>query len=384
MGQSPPSETYNDIGDGLAFLQGKSEFTHTHPAPTKWTTKPLRRAPTGSTLVSVRAPVGDSNLADQEYAIGRGVAALVPSAELDHYFLFLWVTHMKPELEARATGSTFKAINKAVLAEQSIPVPPLPEQRVIAHVLRTVQSAREATEQVIDAARELKQSLMRHLFTYGPEKHFAVEPKDWPLVPLRGAVHDERPICYGILKPGPHIDGGVPYVKVRDYPDGCIRKAALSRTTEGIARQYQRSQLRAGDILVSIRGTTGRVAVVPGDLEGANITQDTARVSPAADVDRDFLAYFLQSDEAQRFIRSWTKGAAVRGINLRELRELRVPVPPLEEQQAIAARLRCVDWKARVEKQRRSALLTLFNTLLHDLMTARIRVPVDESMKVAV
>ncbi len=120
MGQSPAGSTYNGHGAGMPFLQGKAEFGDVFPSPTKWTSQPLRLAPKGSTLVSVRAPVGDANLADQEYCIGRGLAALVAGSDLDSEFLYFWAMHCKGALESEGTGSTFKAIRKSVLTDLAL------------------------------------------------------------------------------------------------------------------------------------------------------------------------------------------------------------------------------------------------------------------------
>src|SRR5207247_1331925 len=102
---------------------------------------------------------------------------------------------------------------------------------------------------------------------------------------LADVVDPERPIRYGILMPKEDVPDGVLYVRVRDYPKGVVEIAGLRRTTPEIAQQYKRASLRPGDVLVSIRGTYGRVAVVPPELDGANITQDTARVAPTDEVD---------------------------------------------------------------------------------------------------
>jgi len=85
-GQSPPSETYNDNGVGLPFLQGNADFSFKYPAPALWCSAPHRAARQGDTLISVRAPVGEVNRADRDYAIGRGLAA-VRAKGLDPDFL---------------------------------------------------------------------------------------------------------------------------------------------------------------------------------------------------------------------------------------------------------------------------------------------------------
>jgi type I restriction enzyme S subunit len=111
MGQSPPSESYNSQGIGLPFLQGKAEFGEVYPTPTKWCSRPLRISPPGAILLSVRAPVGDVNLAPFQCCIGRGLAAICANEKVDTTFLFYWLRLAKPKLEEHGTGTTFQSIN---------------------------------------------------------------------------------------------------------------------------------------------------------------------------------------------------------------------------------------------------------------------------------
>ncbi|MCM1986638.1 restriction endonuclease subunit S [Methanococcoides seepicolus] len=129
MGQSPPSSTYNENGIGLPFFQGKAEFTVLHPVVSKWCSKPKKAAESNDILISVRAPVGTTNIANQNCCIGRGLAAIRYSYCNKYVFYFLRL--IEKELDKKGTGTTFKAISGAVLKSEIIPLSPLPEQRVI-------------------------------------------------------------------------------------------------------------------------------------------------------------------------------------------------------------------------------------------------------------
>jgi type I restriction enzyme S subunit len=165
MGQSPPSESYNSQGIGLPFLQGKAEFGEVYPTPIKWCSRPLRISPPGAILLSVRAPVGDVNLAPFQCCIGRGLAAICANEKVDTAFLFHWLRLAKPKLEEHGTGTTFQSINRNVLENFPIPLPPLDEQRAIARILQAVD-AKIAAEQARRAAlEELFKSLLHLLMT---------------------------------------------------------------------------------------------------------------------------------------------------------------------------------------------------------------------------
>ncbi len=129
MGQSPPFSTYNINGNGLPFFQGKAEFTELHPIVKKWCTEPKKTAKKGDILLSVRAPVGSTNIADQDCAIGRGLAAI--SYNYSNSYLWYYLKSIEKKLDNLGTGTTFKAISGSVLKSQTFPIAPLPIQRAI-------------------------------------------------------------------------------------------------------------------------------------------------------------------------------------------------------------------------------------------------------------
>lgn len=164
-------------------------------------------------------------------------------------------------------------------------------------------------------------------------------PKGWGLVTLRDVVFPDRPITYGILKPGPELDEGVPYIRVADFPGDKLNVATIRKTSRKMDEEFKRSRLRPGDLLLSIRGTVGRLIVIPEELAGANITQDSARISVQPIVNRDFVLWYLRSPMAQERMRGSTKGVAVRGINIGDVRALQLPLPSREEQDEIVRRV---------------------------------------------
>lgn len=164
-------------------------------------------------------------------------------------------------------------------------------------------------------------------------------PSTWSLTDLKSAVRPDRPITYGILMPGPDTPEGVPYVRVADFPGDQLNLHSIKRAAREIEQKYARARLSPNDILLSIRGTVGRTCLVPVELNGANITQDTARISLQEKLDRDFILMVLRAPSTQLRMRNCSKGVAVRGINIGDVRAIQLPVPPLAEQRQIVAKV---------------------------------------------
>jgi len=166
MGQSPPSTTYNKEGEGLPFIQGKMEFGKMYPSPTTYTSRPLKIAEKGDVLMSVRAPVGDVNIAPYKLCIGRGLAAIRFNPKMaNNLFYFYYLQSIKSRLESLGKGSTFKAITKKDLEELRIVYLPLNEQKGIANILLTIDNAIELYYREKERLSRLRRGLMSVLLT---------------------------------------------------------------------------------------------------------------------------------------------------------------------------------------------------------------------------
>lgn len=160
-------------------------------------------------------------------------------------------------------------------------------------------------------------------------------PEGWCWATMDQICAVARPICYGILKPGPNQDGGVPYVEVKDLRGDVVNLASIHRTTRELADQFARSYLQEGDLLIAVRGTYGRVGITPQELEGGNVSRDVVRAVVSPNVNRAFARYALLSDVVQTYWQIHARGVAVKGVNVGTLKETPVPLPPRVEQEGI-------------------------------------------------
>jgi type I restriction enzyme S subunit len=220
---------------------------------------------------------------------------------------------------AESKGSVNPYVNWSDMERYEFDLPSLDEQKRIGGLLWAAEREGRSRRELLAALRTVR---LAHL----DERMKAIAAAGGT-VALETLIASNRPITYGILMPGSGHPGGVPVVKVKDFPDGYIDESDLLLTTPELALEYRRSTLMPGDLLISIRGTIGRLAEVPASLDGANITQDTARLSIAPEHDRQYVRLVLESDFVQAQIRRQTTGLAVKGLNLGALRKLEIPIP---------------------------------------------------------
>lgn len=288
-----------------------------------------------------------------------------------------------------------RSIRKSDFLNVEIPLPPLLEQHAIAHVLRTVQEAREATERVIDAAREQKRSLMRHLFTYGPvpvaqadrvelqETEIWPIPAHWEVMPLgEAAAQGNGSIQTGpfgsLLHASDYIDFGSPVVMPRDLTaQGKIVTDEIAYIGERDYQRLERYHLRPGDVLVARRGEIGRRGLVTPREDGWVCGTGCLRIRPGKLLDPYFLVQAFETTGLRDWLTAHAVGTTMLNLSARILSQMLILCPSLAEQHEIARILTTVDAKVAAEEARRDALDDLFHSLLHHLMTARVRVPVS-------
>jgi len=307
----------------------------------------------------------------------------------------VWQDYLTYYLSQPYTWEPFRAVSVGTTGRRRarpdavmtlpIPLPPLPEQRAIAHVLRTVQRAKEATEGVIAALRELKKSLMQHLFTYGTvpvterervalqESEIGPLPAHWRVVRLGEVVTR----AFGGGTPStsnPDFWGGtIPWTTSAVIQNDDVELCAFQRriTEEGL-RNSSTSLAPKGSLLVGTRVGVGKAAVATFDVA---ISQDLTALILDQHVDAYFVAYLLKSRWYQSWFENNKRGATIKGVPRQDLLKLPIPLPPLDEQREIARMLQAVDAKIAAEQARRAALEELFKTLLHELMSGRLRLP---------
>lgn len=376
MGQSPPSSICNDFGRGLPFFQGNAEFGPVNPVARKWIDQEFKVAKEGDVLISIRAPVGELNIAAERCVIGRGLAAIRATQACPSFTYYLML-HGRVELQALGQGSTFDAVNSADLRNLVIALPPLAEQRRIAEILGSVDDAIRATQEVIEQTRRVKQGLLQELLTKGIghtqfQRTIVGEiPESWSVVSLSDLL-DERRETSNNLESHPLYSLTI--------EAGLVPKPA----------RYERSFLlkdRAGNQYRVVH--PGDFVFNPMNLRWGAIARSEVEhpvtvsayynvLKPNKRAPSGFLLALLRSPMLFKVYENVAKGTLVekKRVHLESFFKIKIGLPSAAEMDRITRTIDSTEDVIKVGLSRNSCLATLKAGLLQDLLTGKVRVSV--------
>ena len=338
MGQSPKGENVFENSqslNGLEFHQGKICFTDKFISKSKFITSDIRKiAEVGSILLCVRAPVGVINLTERKIAIGRGLCALKANNQ-NNNFLYYYLLGLKQYFESKATGSTFSAITLNIVKNCEIPLPPLSEQKAIVDKLDdSFAKIENAITNLINTKENLKlykQSVLKSAF-------------NGDLLPNTSPTHWEVKKLGEIFNV---IGGGTPNTNNAEFWGGnisWISSADIDKEnfnaiprkfiTENAIQNSATNLVPKNTIIVVTRVGLGKVAITK---EPMCFSQDSQALIPFEKINVKFMAYQIKQI-AQNFI-NISRGTTINGITKQNLKDCKICVPPLSEQNLIVAEI---------------------------------------------
>jgi type I restriction enzyme S subunit len=346
-GQSPPGSTYRASPEGLPFFQGKADFGLLSPVPRVWCVEPNKIALPGDILISVRAPVGPTNVADVKCCIGRGLAAIRCDGNTDSDFILSALRHFENKLIQQGSGSTFEAISRNDLEKLAIPLPPFVEQRRIAGALReqmaAVEKARTSAQARLEAVKALPAAFLRQIFPQ-PDQPL---PDGWRWVNL-GKVCERKT---GIRDPRIEPDTVFQYVDITSVNNTqkCITKARPIIGKDAPSRA--RKVIRVNDVIVATtRPNLNAVAQVPLELDDQICSTGFCVLRSGMEILPDYLFAFVRHESFIEALTDLVKGALYPAVNDGHVMAQPIPLPPLVAQRRLAAALR--EQMTAVEKTR--------------------------------
>lgn len=318
-GQSPESKYYNSTGEGIPFFQGKADFGELYPKVRVYCSSPTKIAQYNDILLSVRAPVGPTNLSPGTVCIGRGLAAIRPDDSLDLKYLLYYFRYFETQLSAKGTGTTFKAINQKLIKNLEIPIPPLNEQfRIVARIEELFSELDKAVDTLKTTKEQLevyRQAVLKDAFS-GFEKKDSI--RNLTMVVTSGSR--------GWAKY--YSNSGALFVRIGnlthsgidiDFRD--IQHITPPDNAEGV-----RTRLQPNDVLVSITADLGSIGFVSEKVEEAYINQHIALVRFQNPVQGRFMAWYLRSEYGQKDLLKNKRGGGKLGLGLDDIRDTPVPI----------------------------------------------------------
>ena len=324
--------------------------------------------------------------ADFAYATTEIIPIRCRPDQSDTLFLFFYLLHpeVRSDLAGKMEGSTGRQrLSKTILGNCLIPLPPLPEQKKIAHVLSTVQRAIEAQERIIQTTTELKKALMHKLFTEGtrgePQKQTEIGPipESWEVVRL-GTLFAREP-QNGLYKPKKDYGAGTQILRIDDFSnDGDVVTTARNRVILSVD-EIRIYGLEAGDIVINRVNSLshlGKTALIGSIDEALVFESNMMRFSVnEAMVRKEYVFKFLNSPLAKKqIVGSAKRAVAQSSISQGDVKTIRISKPSLAEQAEIAGALETIELKTVTATSKKGALQAIFRTLLRELMTAKVRV----------
>jgi len=282
------------------------------------------------------------------------------------------------EYLARASGvvNRRRSVSKDDFLNIKIPLPPLPEQRKIARVLDKIQQAIELQDRIIEQAKNLKKSLMQKLFTegfYGEEQketEIGLIPKSWEVVRLGNIVtktrqRDPKRMPYLKFK----------YVDVSSISNELYKIIEFREFLGKNAPSRARKEIKTGDIIfATVRPYLKRIAIVPQELDGELCSTAFCVLQCNMNfADHVFVFNYLLTDNFVERVSASQRGSSYPAVTDKDVLNQKIPLPPLSEQKQIAHILSVLDKKIEVEQKRKQVLKELFKTMLHKLMSGKIR-----------
>jgi type I restriction enzyme, S subunit len=363
-GQSPPSTTYNRDGNGLPFFQGKADFGEIYPQVRFWCSSPVKIAREGDILISVRAPVGPTNINNVESCIGRGLSAIRPNGSVAQKYLLHYLRSIEKKLADKASGSTFSAITQKDLKNIQIPLPPLPVQQKIAAILDAADLHRQKTKTLIEKYDQLAQTIFQEMFG-----DFESNPFGFEQTTLGEYLSEKNSIKCGPfgsqLKIGEYIENGIPVYGIDNVAKNKFIEAKPKFITEEKYNDLKAFHVNKNDILITRTGTVGRTCLAPSLTKaviGPNLLKIRIQRKGLSSV---FLCFaFNYSESIKKQIEMFSPGATVAVYNTTNLNKLRILVPPLSLQDQFVNRIQLIEaQKERAQKAFEKGE-QLFNTLL--------------------
>lgn len=341
MGQSPDSSSYNDKKEGLAFYQGNADFGEIHPTTRVWCNNPIKIAEKDDILISVRAPIGSMNIANEKCCIGRGLASIKPidKNECNQNYLYYFLESKVPYMQSKGTGSTFKAINKGILTSLQIKLPNIREQEKISSIISKIKAQIHNKKLQIRKYDELVKSQFIEMFgdLKNNSKNFELATiKDYFRVGSSKRVFEKD-----------WTKSGVPFYRAREVVK-LSENGFVDNELFISEKMYQEYSMKYGkpcadDIIVTAVGTLGKTYIVKPNDKFYYKDGNIILLHKINDISSIYVNYLYQTDFIKDQIIKTANVITVGTYTIKNAQNTQIIVPPIELQNQFADFVKLID-----------------------------------------
>ena len=289
--------------------------------------------------------------------LNQRVCRLAPKDSIDKDYLFYFMPIALKRIEEKTPFVTVKHLSAKELNKIEIPVLPLEEQRKIAETLSKVDELIAFRDQQLAKLDELVKARFVEMFG----------ESEYPRNSLISLIIEGAGLSYGIVQPGDHGTGDMGVLRPVDFADGKIKTDSIKYIDRSLGDGFKKTELNGNELLITVRGTTGITALTDSRFKGMNVTRGIAVIRyDKKKVDSIYLNEYIKMEKSQQYIKEHTRGATLQQINLSELCDLEIVIPPLPLQRVFATFVEHVDQQKQTVQQSLEKLELLKKALMQE------------------
>ena len=301
--------------------------------------------PKGTVILSSRAPIGKVAIAGKEMYCNQGFKNLICSEVIDNRYLYWFLKGNTEYLNSLGRGATFKEISKQIVAGIELNVPDIEAQKSAVEVLERVSEIISLRKKELQRFDELIKARFVEMFGDPVDN-----PKGWEAKRLQELVADDCTISYGIVQTGDDQEEGIPVFRPVDIVNRVPIRSELKKTTEEISNKYKRTILKGREMLITVRANIADTCIVGEEFSGCNVGRGIVPIrTKENEIILEFLKHQIDSRHLNDKIKALAKGITLIQLNLEDLREVNLIVPPISEQRAFIEFAEQVDKSKVVE-----------------------------------
>lgn len=308
-------------------------------------------------LAMYGATIGATSILEIDAATNQACAAFSPREDVLPEYLYAFLESQKDKFIKDAVGGAQPNLSAGYLKNIDFDYPPLEQQTKITNTLNKIDELLLLRKQQLAKLDELVKARFVEMFG----------ESEYPCNSLISLIIEGAGLSYGIVQPGDDGTGDMGVLRPVDFADGKIKTDSIKYIDRSLGDGFKKTELNGNELLITVRGTTGITALTDSRFKGMNVTRGIAVIRyDKKKVDPIYLNEYIKMEKSQQYIKEHTRGATLQQINLSELRDLEIVIPPLPLQRVFATFVERVDQQKQTVQQSLEKLELLKKALMQE------------------